>query len=188
MLFILINEFSFKRLKKKYVMVKKLLILCITLFLNNQIVNAQDDRFKAVFIFNFAKYLEWPTEYKTGDFVIGILGNSTVEQFLVSISASKSVGSQVVVVKKFFNVESLERCQMLYIPFNNSNMLPAVLNKIGSNSTVIITEKNGLIASGAAFNFVLENGKLGFELNTSTLNNRNLKITNELKELAVKVY
>ena len=48
--------------------------------------NAQIDKLKSVFIYNFAKSTNWPASYKTGDFVIGVLGKTNVSAELKKIA------------------------------------------------------------------------------------------------------
>ena len=44
------------------------------------IVQTKDTRavLKALYIYNFATLTDWPSDYKSGDFVIGVLGESSV--------------------------------------------------------------------------------------------------------------
>src|SRR5436305_1196416 len=64
---------------------------------------AQDEINYAVYaniIYRFTKYIDWPDDKKSGDFVIGIVGKSPVYNELISFTANKMVGNQKIVIKK----------------------------------------------------------------------------------------
>ena len=61
----------------------KKLILAVSIVLTlNGIVNAQVSRFQAMYIYNFSRMVEWPNEYKNGNFEIGVIGNNSLMEEL----------------------------------------------------------------------------------------------------------
>jgi hypothetical protein len=55
---------------------------------------------KAVFIYNFTKYFEWPEKMKSGNFIIQVVGsNSSLNQELAKMASSKQVGNQKLEIK-----------------------------------------------------------------------------------------
>ena len=61
---------------------------------------AQDEKFKALFMYNFTKYIEWPQTKQSGDFVIGVMGNSAIVSELNAIASKKTVGAQNIKVNQ----------------------------------------------------------------------------------------
>jgi len=166
----------------------KKIIFAILILGSSLVINAQNlDDFKARYIINFANQTEWPTSYKTGDFIIGVLGTSPVTKSLQGFSANQKVGSQPIKVVLFSNVNTITKCNVLFVPSSQSKNLSKVLNKIGSGSTLIVTDKEGLAKQGAMLNFVLVNNKLNFEANKNNLSKNSLKITAYLEKLAILV-
>jgi hypothetical protein len=150
--------------------------------------NATYTKMKAIFIYNFTKYIDWPEKYKEGNFVIGILGTSSFYNDLTAQLSTKSVGNQKFEIKNFANVESISGiCHILFIPAENSSMLPAVLKKTKGKNTLIVTEKPGLAKQGAAINIIPIDNKLKFELNKETIEKYNLKVSSTLLALAITV-
>jgi len=150
--------------------------------------NASNTKIKATFLYNFTKYIDWPEKYKEGNFVIGVLGTSTFYNDLTTLLSTKTVGNQKFEIKSYTNVESVAGvCHILFVPIENSAMLPDILKKMKGKSTLIVTEKSGLAKQGSAINFVVENNKQRFELNKSNIEKYNLKVSSTLEALAVKV-
>ena len=144
-------------------------------------------KFHSIFIYNFSKFIQWPAEYTTGDFVIGVLGNSPVTQHLKSMAASKKVGSQRFSIVSYGDPSDIQRCHILYIPTDKSAMLEACKENLSGTSTLIITDKPGLGKYGSGINFLMVNGKPKFELNKSAAEERNLKVSTELAKLAILI-
>ena len=150
--------------------------------------NASLAKVKASFIYNFTKYIDWPDKYKEGNFVIGVLGTSTFYNDLTALLSTKTVGNQTFEIKSFTNAESVAGvCHILFVPAENSSMLPDILKKLKNKSTLIITEKPGLAKQGSAINFVVANNKQRFELNKSNIEKYNLKVSTTLTALAIQI-
>ena len=148
---------------------------------------SQDYRIHSVFIYNFTKYIQWPSSAQSGDFVIGVLGNSPMVQSLEKLASERKIGNRSMVIKKFNSVDQVSQCHMLFIPENNSNDLEAALAKIGGQSTLIMTERQGLGSRGSGINFIVVDGKQKFELNKAATEKAQLKVSNELTSLAIVI-
>ena len=168
-------------------MKKSILITCILLFIFSSNTNAQLEKLQAIFIYNFTKYIEWPPAYRSGNFEILILGNSTIDTYLKNIATTKKVGSQPIVTKKINSVNEITKCHILFISTNKSSELQRVISKVGASNTLIITEKNGLASHGAAISFVIVSDKQRFELNKKNVTKYGLKYSKELELLAIQV-
>ena len=107
------------------------------------------------FIFNFTKYIEWSGDYKNGDFVIAVLGNSDVFGSLQSISQTKTVGSQPIKVVKINNINEATKCNMIYITPSKSGELASITEKFANTNTLIVSDDPNACTKGACINLVL---------------------------------
>lgn len=150
--------------------------------------NSSNAKIKAMFIYNFTKYIDWPDKYKQGNFVIGVLGTTPFYNDLTSLLSKKNAGDQKFEIKSFSSVESASgMCHILFIPSANSSMLPDVLKKMKDKCTLIVTEKSGMAKQGSGINFVVENNKQRFELNKTNIEKYNLKVSSTLTALSIAV-
>lgn len=166
---------------------KKIVFLFLSFVLYFQInSNAQTEKIQAILIYNFiSKYVEWPAAYKSGDFVIGVLGNSPIAAELNNIAAAKTVGSQKIVVQKYSSASEITKCNAIYIADSRTGDLGSVISKVGN--TLIITNKDGAARKGSAINFVIVDNKQKFELNKGNATSKGLKVSPELEKLAIIV-
>lgn len=166
---------------------KKATILITTLFLF-VFANAQPDHLlKSVFMYNFGTLIEWPASYKSGQFIIGVYGNTPTYNELVKMASQKKIGSQSITVKKISSVSEAGSCHMVLISPEKAGETSSMQSAIGSKSTLIITDKPGAAKSGAGISFTKVSSKIRFELNKANCSKQNLKVSSNLEKLAIIV-
>ena len=164
-------------------------VLALSGFINTKVVDSDtiNAHIKVTFLYNFTKYIEWPASYKQGSFVIGVLGNSPVFPELLKMQKTKKKGNQSFVINKYSSIDAIGKCHMLFVSKNESSQLGAVVKKLKGRSTLIVTEKAGLIDKGSAITFVIANNKQVFELNKAPFKHNGLSLSTSLTAFAVKV-
>jgi hypothetical protein len=148
---------------------------------------SQDERFKALFMYNFTKYIEWPSDKQTGDFVIGVFGSSPIQSELELIAEKKKVGTQNIVVRQINSPAEVKNCNFIYVPENKSTKAQEILNACTGSGTVIITDKAGLAKTISGINYVQYNGKQSFEINKKNLEKQGVKVNSMLLSLGIPV-
>ncbi len=153
--------------------------------------NAQEVNYKAysIYIYNFIKYIEWPQSSKTsGNFSIGIIGDSPIYGELLLLAASKNAHGQTIIIKKFAKVEEADYCEILYISSSKSSSLKTALEKTNKLPTLVVGEREGLAKKGAGINFVtIDEDILKFEVNKKAIEAHSLKIPKILLALGLLV-
>ena len=167
---------------------KKIFLFFAVLFiLQSGFSQTEIQKAQSIFIYNFTRLVEWPESYKSGDFVIGVIGNSDIFAELEGYTAGKKVGMQPIVVKKFKEVSEIDRCHILFVSYNKSSGLSEVIKKTDTSPTLIIGEKKNIMNEGAAIGFVLMDDKLKFELNIPSATRNGLKVNSKLQEMAMTI-
>jgi hypothetical protein len=172
--------------------VVKHIIICILSFVvfigNNNKAHSQDVDYKAysVFLYNFMKYIEWPSN--DGDFIIGVVGESRVKKELEELAKNKKIkGRKIVLISVVIPTDAL-LCNLVYLPTASSSSLKAIAEKIKNKSILIVAEREGLAKKGADISFLIdEDDALRFYFNKSVLDSHNLKIANILVGLGILV-
>jgi hypothetical protein len=160
-------------------------ILSLTAFLPDP-DEGTNAKIKAIYIYNFTKYVEWPSESKQGNFVVGISGTSaSLYNELNKMASTKMVGSQKIEIISINSSSDAARCHIIFIA-NNSTLLPDIILKVKGKNTLIVTENAGLTKQGAGISFVLVDSKQKIELSKANIESHNLKVANSLEQMAVK--
>lgn len=168
---------------------KRMLLILSLLIAANLTVNAQGQyrRLQSIFIYNFTKQIKWPEESKKANFVIGVLGNSPLEAELRDMGRRKRIDQRPIRIEQYEAVSDIGTPNILFIPESKTSALPAVNRELNGAHTLTISEKAGAAQKGCIINFVLDNNRLKFELNTSLAKKHGLEITSYLKSLAILV-
>lgn len=165
----------------------KKIIVIILLLISVQGV-AQKEKYQSVFIYQFAKYFNWPANMQEGNFVIGVIGKSEMFDFIQAMAVDKKIANQPIEVRVFNNLNEIGQCHMLVMSASMNNKIAAVVNKIKGKHTLLVSEGNGLAGKGAHISFVENGGKLSFEINKTVINQMSLKVNSQLFALASKNY
>ena len=167
-------------MKRSALVILGLLALCAT-------TKAQDEKFKALFMYNFTKYIEWPQAKQSGDFVIGVIGNSGMIDELNTIAQKKTVGAQTIKVKQISSADDVTKMHIVYITEDKSGEAAGVAGKIKGKGVVLITDKAGFALSTSGINYIKKDGKPNFEISTKHLNEEGVKVSAQLMALGTVV-
>jgi hypothetical protein len=149
--------------------------------------NNTDYAVHANIIYHFTKYINWPDEMKTGDFVIGIVGESPLSEKLKTFIANKTVGGQKIIIRKYSASAQSFNCHILFISDDESGSLKKIASGTAASSVLIVTETEGLARKGACINFVIVDERLKLEINKKNIEQRELGIATELLNLGTVV-
>ena len=100
----------------------KRLLICLSLFVIPAVFGFQsipngdtNARLKSVFIYNFTRYIDWPADYKAGDFVINMYGNNAAMLTeLNNMAKTKTVGAQKIVIRNTTTLDGIGKCNILF--------------------------------------------------------------------------
>lgn len=145
-------------------------------------------RVKSVFIYNFTRYVEWPTDYQSGNFVITMFGtNAAMLAELTNMAKTKTVGAQKIEIKNTTTLDGIGKTNILYVTPDVATPIADIITKITGKSTLLVTEKPGYALKGAAINFVVVDNRQKFELNKANAEKYNLKVSAQLVTLSIPV-
>lgn len=167
---------------------KKIYLLVIgMLFVIHNVANAQDDKFKALFIYNFTKYMEWPEAKRSGDFKIGVLGNSPITNELKAFTAKKSVGQQKIVVEEILAIADCPKYHIIFVPARSSSNVSEVTQIVANKGVLVVTDKPGMAEALSGINFVKDDGQQTFEISVKHIHEQGVNAGKSLLSLGIKV-
>ncbi len=141
----------------------------------------------SMMVFNFVKYVQWPTNDNSKEFVIGVVGSNDIYNTLNAWYGGKAKGNKTYVIKKFNSADDLSDCQVVFIDKSKSGEFDAVNAKVRGKGTLVVTDRNGLGAKGSCINFKTVDEKLRFELNQQAMEASNLKVSSALSSMAILI-
>jgi hypothetical protein len=165
---------------------KRWLIIAMFLFSFVQRVQAQNpsyEELQAAYLYNFAKYIDWPEEIT--EFVIGVYGaHPTFIEALEKTVKEKKVKGGKIHLKNILSPEDATTCHIVYFPEKETRNLGAVSKEVKGSNVLLVSEKDE-IKKGAAISFVVEEDRLRFKLKKASLKEAGLVATDGLLRLAI---
>lgn len=150
-------------------------------------MKAQNEKFKALFLYNFIKNVEWPASYKQGDIIIGVFGNNPIIKELETITSTQKSGNQSMKVKLISNLEEVTDCHLIYVSPSKGSSVANLMTKVNGNSTLVVSDTRNGIQQGSAINFLVDGDKLKFEISKSHIEQKGLKVSTALLTLGIQV-
>ena len=141
---------------------------------------------KAAFLYNFAKFVEWPADAFAGPaspIVFFVFGEDPFGDALKSLKG-KTANGRPIVVRYAANLGELERCHLLFVSASEKANLPKILQATKSWSILTVGDMNGFAQDGGIINMVKEESRVGIEINLEAAQLSRLKISSKLLGLA----
>jgi hypothetical protein len=148
---------------------------------------APEYQVKAVFLFNFTRFVEWPPQaFATpGEpFVIGILGDDPFGARIDDVTRNERIGEHPLVVRRYRHAEEIGDCQMLFIGRDESAGFAKVVESLNHRAVLIVSEIEGSAEHGAMIQFATENSHVRLRINADAARAAGLVISSKLLHLA----
>ncbi|WP_066631189.1 YfiR family protein [Labilibacter marinus] len=165
---------------------KKKLIAAILVLMTISL-SGQQSMFKALFMFNFAKYIEWPKQDSKQEFVIGVYGNDDIVPELKKLAAARKINNKKIVVKTVKNPSEVPDASLFYVPHSSSGNIEKVTSFFAGKPTLIVSDKADLCQKGAGINYVMQDGKMKYEVCKRNLTSHQLNVDPKLISLGIEI-
>jgi hypothetical protein len=164
-------------------------LLCLSVFAAPKLYAQQEANYAIVanIVYRFTKYIDWPENKKSGDFVIGIVGDSPLYDALNNFILNKSVGAQKIVVRRFSRSETAYSCHILFVSEDESGSFKKIAARTAGSSILLVSESGGLTLKGSCINFIVVADHLKLEISQNNIEQRHLSIASELLQLGTAV-
>jgi hypothetical protein len=162
----------------------------VVLFLNGtqaQSPTAGEYQVKAAFLFNFAKFVEWPASSfsdASAPLRICVFGRDPFGEELRNITKEKTVNGHKLEVSQVLDLQVARTCQILFIASSETARLKQILESLRGTDTLTVGDTKGFVEQGGMINFVLENSRVQFEVNRKSAEQSGLKISSKLLSVA----
>jgi len=152
---------------------------------------ASEYEIKAAFLYNFAKFVEWPPSAFADPkqpLAICVFGHDPFGRALEEALLGKSVGERRVLLGRAQQVSDLAGCQIIFVSASESSRLRELLARLHNQPALIVGESEGFASGGGTIQFVLDQNRVRFAINPDAAERTGLKISSKLLALATIVH
>lgn len=162
------------------------LLLLAPLVARAQPAVSKEYQIKAVFLFNFAQFVEWPeTAFPDANapIRIGVLGDDPFGQALDEVVRGETIKGRPLTVARSRRLSDLSDCHLIFISKSESWRLDDSLEQLATRPVLTVSEVDGFAQRGGIIAFFSDGKKVRFEINPASARRVNLKISSELLSL-----
>jgi len=146
---------------------------------------------KAAFIFNFMKFVDWPTDSSPAPndpWKVCVIGEDPFNHGLEAVMARKSLGGRNFEIHHVSNAQEARSCDVLFISSSERNRVGSIVAGMKGTSVLTVGDSPGFAKQGCMIDFLLEDNRLRFEINVGAASSAGLKISSKLLNLAKFVW
>ncbi|WP_374243337.1 YfiR family protein [Zoogloea sp.] len=146
---------------------------------------AEENALKAAFIYNFAKFSEWPDEHWNRSPRLRVCvtgGDSDLIQAVAALETKPPVRGKPLEVRLLARVDEGRECHILVIA-GRSGAQP-LLQPIGSAPVLTVGEADGFAGAGGIIGLYMDGDRLRFEANPDAAQRAGLRLSSQILRLA----
>jgi hypothetical protein len=162
--------------------------LLLLLFFGPSLLPAQattphEYQVKAVFLFNFAQFVDWPPTVfadPRAPLVIGVLGEDPFGSVLDDTLRGEMLGERAIVIRRYRRREDIDHCHILFIGRSEGARLESIIRGLRGRHILTVSDTTGSALRGVMIRFVTENSKIRFRINLDAAKAAGLVISSKL--------
>jgi hypothetical protein len=142
---------------------------------------------KAAFLFNFARFIEWPDKAFQSEkeaISVCVFRYDPFGSALDEIIRGKTIGDRVVQARRITELGELKACQVVFVSAREEKRLQEILDSVKGASALVVGESEDFAARGGGIQFFVEANKLRFAVNVDAMQRARLKVSSKLLALA----
>jgi YfiR/HmsC-like len=140
---------------------------------------------KAAFLFNFGKFVEWPTDaVPAGPLTVCVLDDAAVDESLTQLVNDAPTGSRQMVLLKGARNRSLRLCHLLYLGDPDPTRSMAALDELKGAPVLTVGDGEQFARRGGVIGLFVEDGRMRFAINADAAQRAGLRLSSRLLNLA----
>lgn len=142
---------------------------------------------KAVFLFNFSKFVEWPPQAFANPrdpFAICVLGDNPFGAALDDAVRGKMVADRPIAIRLVSSSEQARTCQILFVSATERKRVHGILEALRNCSVLTVGDTEDFIANGGIVRFRMKDARVRIEIDADAAGRANLRISSRLLSLA----
>jgi hypothetical protein len=145
------------------------------------------DHVKAVFLFNFTQFVQWPAAAfpdPATPLTIGVLGSDPFGSILDEAVRGETADGRPLAISRFRRLEDVGSCHILFISRSEGPRYDDILHALGGRPILTVGEDEAFTAEGGMIRLVTEQNRVRVRVNLSPVKAAGLTISSQLLRVA----
>jgi hypothetical protein len=147
----------------------------------------EEYRVKAAFLYNFARFVEWPSQTfkKAGNpIAICVVGKDPFDGALDQAGNGQTAQGKSFSVRPLTDIRQIGSCQIVFVSSSERKRLPAIFHELKTSGVLTVGECDNFTAEGGIVNFRIAEGAVRIQINVEAAAQQQLHISSKLLSLA----
>jgi hypothetical protein len=148
-----------------------------------------DYQVKAVYLYNFGKFVQWPANAadKDGEFAVCVLGQDPFGPALDAALAGATIGGKQVVARRISSPQESANCRILFLGSTEGARLKKTMEALDKEAVLTVSDIPEFSQHGGMIEFVTEESRIRFAVNLDAAQQAGLSLSSELLKVATAV-
>jgi hypothetical protein len=148
---------------------------------------------KAAFLYNFAKFVEWPSTAfvaPEAPLVFCIIGPNPFDGRLERVVNDRTANGRRIEVREEVAASQTSGCHLVFIPETEGGSVARLVHasaSVPSTPVLTIGESEGFVEEGGMIQLVVDDGRVRFDINAAAAERQGLRLSSQLLKLARRV-
>jgi hypothetical protein len=142
---------------------------------------------KAVFLYNFVRFIDWPESAfasSAAPLVIGIVGEDPFGSLLGEAIAGETYHGRPIQIEHYNGGRDLRRCHILFVSQSAAAQLPQILGAVAGKNVVTVGETDYFLNRGGMIALTAGQNRVRLRINSTALRNARLNVSSKLLQVA----
>ena len=142
---------------------------------------------KAVFLYNFCRFIEWPKSAfgsPNEPIIIGIVGEDPFGPFLREAVQGETSRGRAIRIERYSRPEAIEHCHLLFVSRAEAGRLGKILSAVAGKSVVTVGETDAFLDRGGMIALTADKNRVRLHINPSLLRAASLDVSSKLLRVA----
>ena len=145
---------------------------------------ASEYQLKAVFLFNFAQFVDWQPAAAQAPLLIGILGDDPFGTFLDETVRGERVGVRPIEIRRYREIREIETCNILFISRSETERVGQILAALQNRPILTVSDGEEFAQRGGMIQFVNDKSRIRLRINLEAAQAANIVISSKLLRVA----
>jgi hypothetical protein len=150
-----------------------------------------ESQVKAMFVYNFLKFVEWPVDTFIGSsdpFIVVIIGEGETADATERFLQSRAIGERPLWVHRLRWDQSLAGARAVFVVEQDAKRLRRILDAAATAGALTIGEGESFATSGGVIALLVENRRVRFDVDTSAAQLAGLRVSSKILALSRAVH
>jgi len=147
---------------------------------------AAEYQVKAVFLFNFVQFVDWPpvAAPDSSPLLIGILGSDPFGPFLDETVRGERLGGRPIQLRRYREIADIGECNVLFISRSENERVPEILSLLKKRPVLTVSDGDAFANQGGMIQFVTDKSRIRLRINLEAAQAANITISSKLLRVA----